>query len=202
VLFAYYQKRLATEVAKPKNQLRLARNRAELETTLKAARKNGVLVFLSAGNGFEAGASASSRAEYSRDAASVPGMMVVGATDSRTGKLADWSSVGANITMPGTEVPVGARRPNGIATTDEGDSLSAPDAAALAALMIKAGLTNVDEIEAVLMSHTISHPIGGASANATLKPDEVAAVVAAAERSRPSASCAARIPVRPEGSRR
>jgi hypothetical protein len=176
-LFAHYQAEIQSALARPENQEKLRANQAELTRIVKRARGDGVLVFFAAGNSHQVGLP--SPPGTAKDTAAVPGMIVVGATDARRGELAAWSGEGANIALPGTDVPVGPAARSGTASIVEGSSFSGPDGAALAALMVKAGIDDVDEIERILTSPMTSHPVGGSSVNATIAPDEIAAVVAA-----------------------
>jgi hypothetical protein len=174
-LLHIFETQLRKKLELPENKSRLLENQAALTGTLEAGLDEDVLVFFAVGNSHDTDAPGA--APTSRDTANVKGEIPVGASDAATGKPTFWSSVGATIIMPGANVPVGPKRANGLAELVDGTSFSEPNAAGLAALMAKAGLTNVRDIAKALTCPEMGQLAKGV--NGAIVPNELAEVIAA-----------------------
>jgi hypothetical protein len=178
---------LSRALADPARQERIKAARTGLERELSEGRKQGMLVFVSAGNASDP-KGPRERADWSAVSSSgVPRLVSVGAIDSggpgfADDRVAPFSSGGSvQVSAPGVRIPVGdPERPGGPATDEDGTSFSSPIALQTAYLMNAANPhLSADQLAGLLQDPRAVHDIKATTRDGAGEIDTFAAVLLA-----------------------
>jgi subtilisin family serine protease len=184
---------IRARLGEPDMKAQLRDARAQLAETVAAAREDGIVPFVAAGNDNRA---------FADEAAGVsvlsgtPGLITVGAVDigdpedPADDRMMGRSSLGAEISAPGVSLPIGSPDPPAdgrpasgrpVPKNVSGTSYGGPWAAAVAALMIKANpALQPADVEALLILAASSHDIAGTERDGFGEIDPLRAVAEAA----------------------